>query len=116
MPATLAVGGSSSSQLIASQFAAVWLYTPVGGTTDVRGGPSIGSPPSGTPAGQPTARFSRVARVLVSVPLPAIVLYGGNYYAWSKHDGSYVLTIPYPAVLAAVSVPVFSPIADPATF
>lgn len=119
MPATFPVGGSTSSRLIAAQFAAVWLYRPVGDTVDVRGGPSIGAVPPGTPAAQPTQRFSRVARVLLSVPIPALVEYppnSRNFYVWSKHDGAFVLTVPYEAVLAADSVPAASPLADPATF
>ena len=114
MPATIPASTSTSSQLVAQQFAAVWLYTPAGGLTDARGGPSIGTPPA-TP-GTPAARYSRVARVLVSVPLPAVVLYQGKYYAWSKHDFCYLEETPFPAVLAAASVPSASPLAEPQTF
>lgn len=114
MPATIPASTSTSSVLTAQQFEAVWLYAPAGGLTDSRGGPSIGTPPASP--GVPAARFTRVARVLISVPSPAVVTYGGNYYAWSRHDFCWLQCTPYPAVLAAASVPAASPLSEPQSF
>lgn len=116
MPATIPAGTSTSSVLTAAQFTAVNLYTPRGGLTDTRGGPSVGrvDPGGGNPpAGTGQARFTFVARVLVSVPLPYSVSFGGKNYGWSENDGAWVEYTPYPAVLAAASVPAGSPLAGP---
>lgn len=102
----MATSPSSSSSGVAAKTDIVWLYQPVGGLTDSRGGPSLGV------AGVGKARFARVAKVFVSNPHPAIVLYNGGYYAWSYNDGCYLLTTPYPAVSAAAPVNT-SPLANP---
>ena len=44
--------------------------------------------------------FTRVAIVLVSNPLPPIVVYAGLYYAWSNIHWAYMQTVPYQATLS----------------
>jgi hypothetical protein len=111
VPALVLGSGSGGWQ---GKIDSVWLYQPlpVGQFADPRGGPSIGDVTGGS---YNQARFVRVGPVWVPSPHWPLVVYNGQYYAWSKHDMCYLLTQPVQAVLAAGN-PTASPLADPATF
>lgn len=58
------------------------------------------------------ANKNRVALVDVTVPLPPLILYQGNYYVWQHPTTGYQVATPYAAVVD-LGLPQVSVVADP---